>query len=330
MAGLIIIFFLLAASFLILRKVCLSSREGEESPTQVFLLGLVSWFFLLSAGAWIVFGFYLVFELFNRDIGAMYTLVFYVMITAITFFSNETLDSGAVLFHIRQSAFFRPLRPKTMIVQEELDKKKIRDVHKETSDKPFPTIGKNKRVLTDAEAAQFRQQMQAASARPARSIHYDAELKALKSGSTTVLADPWKVYTFNHKLNELYDEMSGLSLNPQTRLLHFRLNIPGATAMAVKDPLFLFPLKQDLYQLLQVLNTDPWLAWYNEFFDRMSATCFGIESDSFGHVQMYPFLKIEISRAQLTQREGKFFNAADLHTISTLTFDNGKSLSGEL
>jgi len=244
--------------------------------------------------------------------------------------TNESLDTASVLFFVRRSALFHPLQPHTTIAQEELDKKKIRDVHRETSDKPFPTIGKNKRLLTDTEAAQFRQEMQAVIARPKRSIYFDAEFKALKSGSPVSVADPWKVYTFDHKLHELYDEMSEVSVDPQKRLLHFRLNIPGATAEAVKDPLFVFQLKQDLYQLFQVLNTDPWLSWYSEMFDHIAAVCFGIESDSFGRIQMYPFLKIEIPRTQLTQREGQFFNAADLHTIGTLTFENGKPLSGEL
>jgi hypothetical protein len=37
-------------------------------------------------------------------------------------------------------------------------------------------------------------------------------------------------------------------------------------------------------------------------------------------------MKIEILRSALTEREGKFYNAADLHKISTILFDNGKPL----
>lgn len=96
-----------------------------------------------------------------------------------------------------------------------------------------------------------------------------------------------------------------------------------------ETPSIVYQFKQDLYHLLQVLNTDSWLGWYSEFFDRFVAVCYGIESDSFGHVQMYAFLKIDIARVQLSQREGKFFNAGDLHKISELTFSNGKLLPGE-
>jgi hypothetical protein len=85
-------------------------------------------------------------------------------------------------------------------------------------------------------------------------------------------------------------------------------------------------VKQDLYDLLQVLNTDPWLKPYAEFFDHIAITCCGIESDSFGQNYLYPFLKIEIARGELFQREGIFFNAADLQKISSITFNDGKPL----
>lgn len=330
--GIVIVAFLFfAGSFLLLRMLCLKSKDGHPSKLAIFMLGMITWVFLLSACAWIVLPFYLILELFAKgNLGVMFSLMFFGIATGLAFQSNETLDSATVLHYIRQSAFFRPLKPHTIILHDELDKKKIRDIHRETSDKPFPTIGKHKRLLTDTEAAQFRQQMQAASKRTARSTDFEAEIKTLKSGATANISDPWKVYTFEHKLHDLYAEMSEVHLDPRARTLRFRLNIRDATETALQDPLYIYHLKQELYHLLHVLNTDPWLTSYGEFFDRMLAVCFGIEADSFGHVQMYPFLKIDIARSQLFQREGKFFNAADLHTICTLTFESGKPLPGEL
>jgi hypothetical protein len=75
-----------------------------------------------------------------------------------------------------------------------------------------------------------------------------------------------------------------------------------------------------------VLNTDPWLLWYYEYDDRIFATFYGIEADSFGHRQLFPFMNIEILRSALTERERKFYNAADLDKISTILVDNGKPL----
>jgi hypothetical protein len=183
--------------------------------------------------------------------------------------------------------------------------------------------------LTEKEILQYRQQMTAAKNRPIKSRRYEEELAMLKSGTVADLSDGWKVYAFDRASHDLYGEMSGLSIDPHARTLHFRLNIPDASESALRAPLYVYRLKQDLYQLFQVLNTDPWLAWYNDFFERMHVVCYGIEPDAFGHTQLYAFMKIVVARAELHRREGQFFNAADLDKICTLTFNNGKPLTPE-
>jgi hypothetical protein len=261
--------------------------------------------------------------------GAMMLVAFVIVMSGLAFHVNEILDAATVLHFLRDSAFFRPIRPHTMHIQEELDKKKIHDVHQETSDKPFPNAGKQKRLLTGEEVHKLKQEMAAAANRTIRSRRFDEEIALMKAGSPADLSDGWKVYTFDHTLHDLYGEMSGLRLDPGIRTLRFRLNISEASEKALQVPMYLYQLKQDLYHLFQVLNTDPWLASYNRLFEHMTAFCYGIEPDSFGHVQLYAFMKIDIARFELHQREGKFFNAADLHKICTLTFNNGKPLLGE-
>jgi len=324
-------FLVLAGSFLLLRKIFLKPTEQQPSSFQLFLIGIVTWVFILSAGVWLLLPLYLIYVLLAMGgYGALVPLMFIFMASGIAYQTKETLDGTTVLHFVRESAFFRPIRPEYMHIQEELDKKQIRDVHRETSDKPFPTIGTKKRLLTEKEVHLYKQEMTAASARPARSRRFDEEIASLKSGVATSLADAWKVYTFDHKLHDFYTEMSRLLIDPSAHALQFTLNIPDATERALRDPLYLYRLKQELYHLFSVLQTDPWLAWYSEHFDRITTVCYGIEPDSFGHAQLYPFMKIDIARLELLQREGKFFNAADLHKISTLTFNNGKPLPEEL
>ena len=320
-----------AGSFLLLRTVFLATGEKQPSRLERFLVGAISWVFILSAAAWLLMPLYFVYLLLGMHaIGAIYPLMFFGMATGLAFQAKETLDAATVLHFLRQSAMFRPIKPHTMVFQEELDKKKIRDVHRETSHKPFPTIGRHKRPLSEKEIHEYQQKIGAAKERPTRSRHFKEELALLKTGETANISDPWKVYTFDHNLHDLYAEMSELHINPQTRVLQFKLNIPGAKERALQDSVYIYRLKQDLYHLLQVLNTDPWIAWYNEFFDRLALVCYGIEPDTFGHVQMFPFMKIDIARPQLFQRDGKIFNAGDLHTICTLTFDSGRPLPDDL
>jgi hypothetical protein len=329
-----IIFFpfaIVAGSFLLLRRIFLKPQESQPTHIELFVSGIVSWVFMLGAGVWLLLPFYLFYLLLAMgSFGAVLPLAFFAIISGLAFQLNETLDSATVLHYIRDSAFFRPIRPQHMHIQEELDKKRIRDVHRETSDKPFPTVGKEKRLLTEKEIQQYKQEMTAARDRPTRSRRYDEEIASLKSGATTSIADAWKVYTFVKRLHDFYAEMSQLQIDPNARALQFKLNIPDATERALQDPMYVYQLKQELYHLFSVLHTDRWLTWYSEFFDRITTVCYGIEPDSFGHAQLYPFMKIDIANSELHQREGKFFNAADLHKICTLTFNNGKPLPDEL
>lgn len=324
-------FAVVAGSFLALRRFFLN--QGERQPTQLklFVIGITSWIFILGAAVWLLLPLYLFYVLLAMGgLGAVLPLAFFAIVSGLAFQLNETIDSATVLHYVRESALFRPTRPQYMHIQEELDKKRIRDVHRETSDKPFPTTGKAKRLLTEQEVHQYKQEMTAARELPTRSRRYNEEIASLKAGETTSLADGWKVYTFDHNLHDFYTEMTQLQIDPSARALQFKLNIPDATERALQDPSYVYRLKQELCHLFSVLHTDPWLMWYSAYVDRITTVCYGIEPDSFGHAQLYPFMKIDIASLELHQREGKFFNAADLHKISTLTFNNGKPLPDEL
>lgn len=326
-----IVFAILVGSYLLLRKVCLTFDDKHFSVVGSFATGMLTWIFLLSVASWIVLTFYLVYALLaERALGSLFGLMFIGMATGFAIQANEVFDASTVMQFVRRAALFRPTKPHSVLLAEELDKKNIRDIHKETSNKPFPVLGTQKRLLTEDEVQQYRKEMLAAKDRLTRSIRFDEEIQKLKAGHIVHITDPWKIYTFSHVFHDLYAEMHELQIDPQTRTLQFRLNIQEATEAALQDPIYVYQLKQDLYQLLQVLNTDPWLASYSEFYDHFVAICFGIEPDAFGHSQMYPFLRIDIVRSQLSQREGKFVNAADLHTISALTFNNGKPIPSEL
>jgi hypothetical protein len=322
---------IVAGSYLILRKICMTMGERQSTPIERFAIGIITWVFLLSSALWCLLPVYLIYlVLVDGNYGALFPLMFIGIASGAAYQTNELLDSGTVLFYVRESAFFRPMKRPIVHLEDELDKKTIRDIHKETSDKPFPTAGKKKRPLSQDETRNYRKQMTTASTRTARSRHLAEEIQALSAGNAVDISDGWTVYVFSTQSHDLYTEMSELRIDPRARALHFRLNIKEASGHALQTSTYLYGLKQDLYLLLQVLNTDPWLKWYDKYYDRMIAICYGIEPDSFGHVQQFAFFKIDIMRLELTQREGKFFNAADLHTICALTFNNGNPLPGTL
>ena len=331
MIAVFIDFLTLVFSFLLLRRISLKHDDTLFSGVESFFLGLLAWIFLLSVSGWGFLSLYLAYLLLSeRVLGAIFGLIFIAMASGFAFSANEVLDASTVVQFVRRALAFRPTKPNSLIFEEELDKKRVRDIHAETSGRAFPTMGTPKRPLTKEEVLQLQQEALAPKGRPPRSMRFDEEAQLLKTGHLAHITDPWRIYNFSQSLHDLYAEMYELEVDPQTRTFQFRLNVHNATQMALQNPMFVFELKQDLYQLLQVLNTDPWLGWYSEFFDHIVVVCFGNESDAFGHMQMYPILRIDIVRSQLTDREGKFFNAADLHTICAFTFANGKPLPEEL
>jgi hypothetical protein len=324
-------FSVLVFSFLVLRRISLKHDDSHFSGVGSFFVGLLAWIFLLAVSGWGFLGLYLAYLLLSeRVLGAIFGLIFIGMASGFAFQANEVLDTSTVVQFVRRALVFRPTKPHSLVFEDELEKKRVRDIHAETSGRAFPTIGAKKRLLTKDEVQRLQQEAMTPKERPPRSMRFEEEVQRLKTGQLAHLTDPWKIYNFSQTPHELYAEMYELEIDPRTRTFQFRLNIHNATEMALQDPMFVFELKQDLYQLLQVLNTDPWLGWYSEFFDHIVVVCFGNESDAFGHMQMYPILRIDIVRSQLTDREGKFFNAADLQTICAFTFANGKPLPEEL
>jgi hypothetical protein len=324
-------FVVLVISYLILRRLSLKHDNTHFSPIASFFVGIAAWIFALSVAGWGFLTLFMMYLLLSEKVlGAIFGLIFIIMASGFAFVANEVLETSAVVQFVRRALVFRPTKPQSFVFEEELEKKRIQDIHAETSDAAFPVLGNTKQPISQEELRDLQETGKAGKERAPRSIHYSEELRTLKSRKLLHLTDAWKIYNFSQTLHDLYAEMYELEIDPATRTFQFRVNIHDATEQALRDSMYVFELKQELYQLLQVLNTDPWLSWYSEFFDHIVVVCFGNEADAFGHVQMYPFLRIDIVRSQLTQREGKFFNAADLHTICAFTFANGKPLPEEL
>ena len=322
-----ILFILFAASYLILRKLCEVSLARKLPGWGTSAAGLVAWLFTLVGAGWVVLTLYLIADIFLAGaLGNLFVLMFIGMASGLAYLSKEMLDAVNVMHFVRTALSFRSYSSQTMLIDEELDKKMIRDVHRETSEKPFPHLPGERLPLSEAEVERLRAELLPAERHPRRSTRLQEELQSLTSGQTIDLTDAWRIATFDHSLHDLYTQVTSIAVNPAARLLACKVNIQDATGRRLHDPIFVYHLKQDLYDFLQVLNTDPWLKPYSEFFDGIAITCRGIESDSFGQDYLYPFLRLQIARQELFQREGIIFNAADLQKIATIVFNDGKPL----
>ena len=88
-----------------------------------------------------------------------------------------------------------------------------------------------------------------------------------------------------------------------------------------------FRLKQGLYDMLQALNSEPWLKPYAEFFGKIKVVCHRTDTDTFGLPVQQPFFSVEIGKTELSQRESKLFVATELDKIATVVFNQGKPIA---
>ena len=148
----------------------------------------------------------------------------------------------------------------------------------------------------------------------------------MKGGRPVDLSDPWKINSFSKSSHDWYGTTLDVRIEPATATMAFRLNLPEIQREQLREANAFFRFKQEVYALLQAINTEEWLRPYASFFSTIELTCLGIETDGFGQTALLPFFRISVATAELTKREGKFFAATELHAIGAITFNNGESI----
>ncbi|MBM4160281.1 MAG: hypothetical protein FJ217_04185 [Ignavibacteria bacterium] len=177
--------------------------------------GLLSWLFVLSSAGLAIWTLFLFFTLVTLGaLGNIFSLLFIGLAAGFALYLKEVLDASTVWDYLRTTLFFHPYASQPILFQEELDKKNIRDVYQETSQKPFPVVRREKPLLTDEEVAQLRREVFALKERPKQSARLKKELGELSAGSPVDISDQWKIWTFEHGRHDFYGRMSGVTIDP--------------------------------------------------------------------------------------------------------------------
>jgi hypothetical protein len=232
---------------------------------------------------------------------------------------TEILDWGNMKSFLRESLFFRDYFAEHEDLFVQLEKKRIRDIHKETSGQELrePILQKRELRHTDPETA--KRELEQLRAKPIQSIHFQEELGRLRGGETVDVTDTFMINVLKHPTHELYQHCYEMRINPEEKHLSFKVRLTSITAATTIDAERLYRIKQELYDLLQAIATEGWLKPYLEFFDRILVTSFRVQLDGFDLPQDFPFLSIDIPLRELRVREGKVYSVADIHTIATVT-----------
>ncbi len=320
----------IVALFLLLRKLSEVAVQYDLPSWGIYLGGILSWAFVLSLLGYAAFTVYLIYDLLaNRNLVAIYVLMFIGVIGGMLLQGKEVLDSSRVFDYVRTSLRFEPYTLNRFRLDDELEKKKVKDVYRQITGKEAREMVGSPRLKTEAEIRRLQREAAVLAARQTQlgSPTLKDELKQLRAGHVVNLSDVWKINSFKRSTHEWYSNVSSLQIDPKTKSAIFHVNLPEMTRTHVMQTNTLFSFKQDLYAFLQAVSSEEWLKPYASFVDQLDVTCFGLETDGFGQTALYPFFHILISVSELAARAGKFFAVTELHTISRITFNNGDPIA---
>lgn len=318
---------LLVGSFLLLRSLRQLSLSSTLPLWGIALCGIIGWVFMLSVMAMPVWIVYLIYDLLgNKNLVQIYPLLFIGVVGGLLFQAKEMLDSPQVWDFARTVIWFRPYSIRTMRLEDELEKKKMKEVYRSTTGKVAAELPSEMKFKSAEEIRALQTEANATAGRGLQPAGFKQDLQALKAGRPVDLSDSWKINSFRKSSHDWYGTTLSVKIDPSAATIAFRLNLPEIRRDQLRNANALFSFKQDVYALLQAVNTEEWLKPYVPFFSTIDVTCIGIETDGFGQTALLPFFRISVPTAELTKREGKFFAATELHSISTITFNNGDSI----
>ncbi len=301
----------------------------------IYVAGSLSWATLFSlAGPPVAIGFVCANVIASLSIGAAFeaaAVFFLVAIVAnLVVVHREVLDWDHMQPFIRSSLMFSDYFGKQEDLFVQLEKKQIRDIHKETSGHELIEHAPKKKELAHLDPDSARRELEESRSKTFQSSHLDDDIASLKNGESVDVTDTFKINALKHLRNRLYQHCVEMRIGPLEKCLSFKVHFDRITAETTLSTDLLFHVKQDLYDMLQAVISEPWLQPFDEFIETISATCCCVASDGFGLPQHFRFMKVEIPVHELRIREEKIFSVGDLHTIARITmFERPGSNSGE-
>jgi len=264
-------------------------------------------------------------KMFDRpDMGTGFevgSLFFLISIVGKVLIDNpEILDYARMQPFLLASLKFEHYTRKRDDIFVELDKHMIRQIHKEQTGTELREEQQKKKFIPHTDPQQALKEIEQLRAKPLRSVHFQDELSRLNKGETVEVVDTFKLNAVKRTSHDFYPNVSEMAIRPAEKLLMLKLTMPEVTPETQFNADRTFRMKQNIYDFLQALNTEQWLAPYSKFFDKIHITCHRTDTDTFGLPIQTPFLSVGIATSELRQREGKFFVATELDKIATVSF----------
>ncbi len=201
----------------------------------------------------------------------------------------------------------------------ELEKKKVAEIHREQTGRDL--VMEKERKEIDPEAV--RRELLALRSKPFRTVGFDAEMSRLASGESVDISDSWNMQSSRSGAHAWYGHISGARITPAEGVLSFRVDFPGMAEDHFLRAGAPFRFKQEVYDFLQILAGEPWLAPYLIHARTISFTCCRNSYDEYGRMETFPFFGISVRVSEIRKRGGEFFDIGKLDKIAVVAFEGG-------
>jgi hypothetical protein len=124
----------------------------------------------------------------------------------------------------------------------------------------------------------------------------------------------------NNDFHRYLAKLRELIIDPSRKTFTMRLSLPDTLQIDVKNEKQMSALIGELYEMLQILQSEQWLQPYTPFFRTMSLkVAYSVWGD-LGNLTAQDLLTISISLANLRRHEGRIMPMDSLKKIATIEY----------
>lgn len=210
---------------------------------------------------------------------------------------DEMLSENGTREFLRASLIFENYATRREDIFEELERHMIREIHRETSNLPFPTARTKWTGKTEEELELIRRAILESRNKPIESLHLAQELKALSQNNDADITDSFK-HNSMRKLPHAYaSHVTFAKVYPSSGLFELRLDVSRLPHWS-KPEIHADWAKRDLRKFFQRLFSIAWMQPYIRYFDHITVECFRIEMDDLAMEHTIPVLTLKITPSE--------------------------------
>jgi hypothetical protein len=312
-------------SLFVLRKVVLSSmKHSILSRATGFIAG---WLFLFCLLDWFLNFVLITILAVTENVYLFYNLFFMLLVIVvglrIALHPPEGFEVDDVKDFLRESLLFNNyLRRKDAESREEYDRFIVEMTHRETSDKPIELLSPRKRAKEQNRFAGITTESIGQEKNQKVTEKIRRETDKLRTGETIDITDIFRIELMNNENHRYLGKLNEFIIDPGKKTFSMRLSFPDSMTIDEKNEKQMNGLIGELYEMLQILQSEQWLQPYTPYFRTITLRVAHSVWGDLGNVTARDLFTISISLANLRRHDGRIMPMDSLKKIATIEYNS--------